>query len=175
MQKTTRKIEEMNKMYGIYDDLYTMNRNVKEHGDLRYDITEIPACKINGQFIKTKGHIHSSGHKEVYTVLDGTAFFLFQKGTEKVEDFYYVQASRGEHVVVPGDYHHVTVNAGIKTLILGNWISKKCVSDYSLMEKMNGMCYYLGNEWKKNPKYKNMPKKRIEYSLSKLPEDLTFL
>lgn len=189
MKITKRYLNEMANMYGLPNELYTMNRGVKYMCDcgnrcgerekrapyckwiLRYDITEIPAGKINGQYNKSKGHIHSTGHKELYEVLEGHAFFLFQND----DDFYYVECEKGQYVIVPGDYYHVTVNIGKKPLKIGNWVSDKCVSDYSLIEKMNGMCYYLGDTWMKNITYKKHPPLRAEQPLKELPDNLDFL
>lgn len=165
----------MARMYGLPNELYTMKRGVKRDRELRYDITEIPAGKINGQYNKTKGHIHSTGHQELYEVLEGHAYFLFQND----KDFYYVQATRGEYVLIPHNYYHITINVGRNTLKLGNWISDKCVSDYKYIEKMNGMCYYLGNNWSRNLNYNKFFKLKskqalnnINYKLCKLTQKL---
>lgn len=179
MSKTTKRtIEEMLDMYGIPKELYTMHRGVDTNEDLRYDITEIPAMFINEHFNKTKGHIHTTGHNELYTVIDGSAFFLLQKVNEKtgkIKDFYYVEVQKGQSVIIPGDYYHVTVNVGKKTLKLGNWVSEECVSDYSYIAQKKGMCYYLvkglKHNWVKNPNYKgDIPQVRAEQPFNKIEE-----
>ena len=162
MKEIKRYIGEMSNMYGIPTELYTMRRAVKEKGELVYDITIIPPYIINGQNNKTKGHIHSSGHNEEYIVLDGTAIFFFQKMegkvSKKVQECKAVLAKKGDHVIIPSDCYHITINSGKKTLKLANWVNKKCVSDYKLIEDMDGMCYYYCNrKWVNNPKYKTHP------------------
>ncbi len=184
MKTSTRTLLEMKDMYEI-SDLYTMHRGTAMDGKLkklRYDMTTIPRITINDHLNKTKGHIHSSGHKEIYIVLEGFAAFLLQKGTgDEIEDVYAVMATRGESVIIPGDYHHITINTGRSTLKVGNWVHDECVSDYSLMEKMKGMCYYLKSygpldiHFHKNKEYKIVPKLRYESPLQELPEDLSFL
>lgn len=149
-------------MYGLPTELYTMERDVKRDPNLkyiRYDITTIPPLIINGQYNKTKGHIHSSGHGEVYQVKKGRAIFLFQQE----DDIYYIKAKKGDIVNVPGDYYHMTINPTKKVLKLANWIDTACISDYRLFEKKKGaMYYYTTKGWRKNHNYKNIPKLRHE-------------
>lgn len=171
MKTSSRYLDEMADMYGLPDELYIMNRGVKWDGELRYDITEIPPLVINGQYNKTKGHIHSTGHNELYTVLDGEAIFLMQKD----DDCYSVYAKKGDWVKIPGDYHHVTINPGKKTLFMANWISDKCKSDYTFMADHSGAAwYYTVDGWKHNKKHKNI-KLRVELPLKQKPKDLSFL
>ena len=54
---------------------------------LRYDITIIWPKMLGKEYAKTKGHRHQIRTSEVIKVLEGEAFYLFQKGyEEKVED-----------------------------------------------------------------------------------------
>ena len=151
MQKSKRYLSEMAEMYGLPNELYIMKRGVKQKGDLRYDITEIPAIVINGQFNKTHGHIHSSGHDEEYIVLEGEAIFIF---FDK-DKFWSINAKKGNKVHIPGDAYHTTINPSKnKTLRLANWIHKDCVSDYKLIKQKKGMpFYYTTKGWVKNPNY----------------------
>lgn len=152
MQETTRKIEEMSEMYGLPKDLYTMKRGVRQKKGMRYDITIIPPLVINGHYNKTKGHIHKTGHDEIYIVLEGKAMFQFQNKKK----FWWESAKKGDRIEVPGSSHHVTVNPSkTKTLKLANWISDECVSDYSYVAKHKGMRYYYTTDgWVRNPNYK---------------------
>lgn len=152
MQTTKRTIDEMSEMYGIPKELYTMQRGVKYKGEMRYDITTIPPLIINGQYNKTKGHIHTTGHEEEYIILEGEAIFLF----ENKHKFWKVSAKKGQHVLIPGDCYHATINPSkTKTLKLANWLSDKCISDYKYIEKKKGMReYYTVKGWVKNPNYK---------------------
>lgn len=144
MTETKRKLSEMLDMYGLPEETYTMQREVKKQGLLRYDITIIPAMIINNHYNKTKGHIHSSGHQEIYTVLEGTAIFIMQKmDKDKVEYVWAVRANKGESIIIPGDCYHVTINPHpTETLKMGNWVSSVCVSDYTLFEERKGACWY---------------------------------
>lgn len=159
-------------------ELYFMYRGVKEKDGLRYDITEMPPRLLGKEFVKTKGHIHIKGHSEVYIVLDGRAIFLMQKCTgKKVEDVYAVEVKKGEVLILPPFYHHITINPSAKNnLKWANWISKKCQSDYSFIQKQGGACYfYTKKGWIKNKNYKNIPRLRFEKSRKSLPKNLDFL
>jgi glucose-6-phosphate isomerase len=158
-------------------ELYYMYRGVKSEGDLRYDITVIPAFLMGKEYVKTKGHYHCGSSQEVYSVLEGRAVFLFQKGKDEIEDVYAVPTGKGESVIIPSGYGHITINPDPEeTLKLSNWVSEKCVSDYQPIEDKKGACYfYTTAGWVKNNNYKYVPELRFEKPLTKEPEDLSFL
>lgn len=159
-------------------ELYYMYRGLEEKNGLRYDITIIPANMLDKEFTKTKGHYHAGKYGEVYIVLEGNAIYLMQKENEQgeIEDVYYVKAQKGDVVIIPSHYGHVTINPSDKELKMANWISPECKSDYSLFEKMHGACYYYTKQgWVKNENYKNTPNLRIEEPEKSLPENLNFL
>lgn len=188
-------------------ELYYMYRKVKVENGLNYNITIIPAKMLGEEFAKTKGHIHIGNFGEVYHVLEGEAIFLMQKiypvkfprsgategqfngaKNETVDDVYAVKAKRGEAVIIPAGYGHITINpsasADLKT---EDWSSVNCRSDYSLFEKLNGACYYYAKndpasakgfceaKWIKNENYKSIPELRFEKPLKEVPKNLDFL
>ena len=152
-----RKLSDMKNV--IYDkkwlktadnvELYYMYRGLEEMDGLRYDITVIPAKMLSAEFIKTKGHYHMGNWQEVYTVLEGTAIYLMQKKNNKkeIEDVYFVKAEKGESIIIPSGYGHVTINPSeTQELKIGNWISEDCESDYSDFERLQGACYYYAKK-----------------------------
>ena len=159
-------------------ELYYMYRDIKRKNDLRYDITVIPPKMLGKEFVKTKGHDHSGKYGEVYTVLEGQAVYLIQKYKKnKIEDVYAVKARKGESIIVPSYYGHITINPlQKKELVEANWLYEKCKNVYNLFEKKQGACYYyLKSGWVKNKNYGSVPKLRFEKPLKKIPEDLDFL
>jgi len=160
-------------------ELYYMYRGLEEKDGLRYDITTIPSKMLGSEFVKTKGHYHVGAGQELYTVLDGSAIYLLQKKNEAgdIEDAYAVKAERGDVVIMPPFYGHVTINPSkIKELKMANWVSKDCKSDYSEFVKLEGACYYYTNKnWVKNENYKNVPDLRFEEPLKSIPQNLEFL
>lgn len=152
MKITKRYLNEMAEMYGLPNELYTMKRGIKFKGKLRYDITEIPGVIINGHYNRTKGHIHTTGHDELYIVLQGEAIFQFQN---KKGETWHTRGFKGSKITIPGDAYHVTINPTKKLLRMANWIHKDCVSSYTYLEKKKGMkYYYTTNGWIKNENYK---------------------
>lgn len=158
-------------------ELYYMYRGVKTKGKLRYDITVIPPKMLGKEFVKTKGHEHSGNFSELYIVLEGKAIYLIQKFQKnKIEDVYAVKAKKGESVIIPPGYGHITINSGRKELKEANWLDKKCQNIYELFIKKQGGCYYYTKSgWIKNKNYKNMSKLRFEKPLKKTPKNLDFL
>ncbi len=157
--------------------LYYMYRGVKEKNSLRYDITIIPPLLLGKEFVKTKGHYHNKNYGELYIVLKGEAIYLLQKDKKgKIEDVYYVRAKKGDHVLIPPRYGHITINPCLKELKMANWISKKCKSDYKRIERKKGGCYYYTKSgWVKNKNYKKVPRLRFKKPKSSFPKNLNFL
>lgn len=162
-------------------DLYYMYRGVEEHRGIRYDITVIPAKTLGREFAKTKGHYHVGRHQEVYTVLEGQAIYLLQKKLhnidDEIEDVYAVKCQKGDVVVIPSYYGHVTINPSeTEELKMANWIFSGYKSDYAPFENLQGACWYYTQEgWVKNERYKLVPELRWEEPLKTVPKDLEFL
>lgn len=161
-------------------ELYFMYRGLEEKNGLRYDITTIPAKMLGDEFVKTKGHYHIGAYGELYTVLQSEAIYLMQKRKQgfenEIEDAYFVNAKKGDVVIIPPFYGHITINPSQENLKMANWVSKDCMSDYSLYEKLNGACYfYTKAGWIKNVNYKFVPELREEQPTKNIPEDLSFL
>jgi glucose-6-phosphate isomerase len=159
-------------------ELYYMYRGVKKKNNLRYDITLIPARMLGKEFAKTKGHEHSGKYGEIYIVLEGKAIYLLQKWRKNtIEDVYAVKAKKGEVVLIPPDYGHITINpTASQKLKEANWINKNCKNIYDLFENKGGACYYytkLG--WVKNKNYRRVPRLRFEKPLKKMPRNLESL
>lgn len=169
-------------------ELYCMYRGVENKDGLRYDITEIPARMLGAEFTKTKGHYHVGNYQEIYTVLEGEAIYLMQKPDKNGEiiDAYAVKTKKGQTIIVPPNYGHVTINASKENLKMANWVSENCKSDYSEYVKLGGACYFyiISHDnssgqampiWFKNENYKQVPELRFENPLNSIPENLDFL
>jgi len=175
----TRFLKDMGDVFknsqGLNDNppLYYMYRGVKEENGLRYDITVIPPRMINDEFVKTKGHYHSTNHGELYIVLKGQGIFLMQKET----DAYFVKASQGQAIIIKPSYAHITINPDSENVLeMANWISPQCESNYQTIQENKGAYYYYTlNGWVKNQNYKQVPELREEEPLNEIPKDLTFL
>ena len=143
-------------------DRWWMNRN-----SLRYDMTVIPPRSICGEDVKTKGHYHPlnenrCGYPEIYEVIDGIAHYLLQR--EDLSDAVLVEAVRGDVVVVPPGYGHVTINpSGDAVLEMANIVSSRFSSNYSGYEEHRGALYYEMDtgEYRKNRDYDRHPDLRF--------------
>jgi len=142
-------------------------RIIKKAG-LRYDYTIIPPNSIGGERIKTYGHYHPEvvdglTYPEIYQVLEGEAFFIIQKPAgENIEDVIVVRAEKGEFVIVPPNYGHVTINPMEKNLITANWVCRSFSSIYEPYTSKRGACYYyVDGKWVKNKNYGKVPEIRF--------------
>ena len=147
--------------------LYEMYRGVcrnnadKEWLDahqIRYDVTRIPSRKLCQEWIKTKGHYHpispdGLAYPEIYEVLEGAAYYLLQK--RDLSDIVLVRAEKGDLILIPPEYGHVTINPTSETLTMANLVSSAFSSDYLPYEKKKGGAYYIfaDGTMKKNPAF----------------------
>lgn len=178
---STRSIKDMKPVVGreFYKKadrrkiVYYMFRGVDELGSIRYDITVIPQLALGKEHAKTYGHYHPRAKEglsfcEVYEVLKGEAHYLLQKKSEGgTSDVILVKAKKGDKVIIPPNYGHVTINAGKETLVMANLVSPVFESDYKEYKRRGGGAYFeLGNgklvankRYKKNAKIKVMSAK----------------
>ena len=119
---------------------------------LEYDVTVIPPGKIGREFVKTLGHYHplKEGTRvrfpEVYEVISGKAFFLLQSASEdleRLERVYLLEAERGDKILIPPGYGHVSINPGTEVLVLANWQKRGMSGLYEPYEAHNGAAYYV--------------------------------
>lgn len=154
-------VSEDTSLYLMYDGIYReKDRQAIKSSGLRYDLTLIFPGTIGSEYIKTAGHYHSlsrdtvHSYPELYEVLYGTLHFILQKRGKTdahIEDAVLIISERGERIVVPPDYGHVAVNPGNEPLVLANWISDECASDYRAIAEYRGGVYY---EKKSNGSYR---------------------
>lgn len=184
IKPSVRYLKEMGKV--IYDkewfknadknlELYYMYRMVKEKNDFRYDITVIPPRMLGVEFVRTKGHHHSNSYGEIYVVLQGEGIYFMQKGDlQSISEVMAFKAKKGDIIIIPPYYTHITINPSNKTLITGNWVSKKCQSIYQDLEKTGGPCYfYTKMGWIKNKNYIQIPSINFKSPEKILPSNLS--
>jgi len=129
-------------------DLYYMFRDIYVKNGMRYDITLIPARITGGEFAKTYGHCHPVAHDhlrypEVYQVLSGKALFILQKELETAGiEILIIPAKKGEVVLIPPNYCHVSINPSEKDLLLANVVAVDFKSIYEIYKRKRGAAYY---------------------------------
>ena len=159
-------------------ELYKMYRKLKVENKLRYDVTIIAPRMFGNEFVKTKGHIHQGFYGEVYMVLEGEGIYFAQLGDEnEIKDVFAVHGKKGDVIIIPAGYGHVTINPGQEPLKTANWIAENDKGDFSMFEKNQGACYYYlaPGTWVKNEHYKQVPPLRFEEPFKEVPKDLDFL
>lgn len=165
------KTDERNRdMYYMFRDLARSDADletIKSH-HLRYDITRILPGMLGSEYIKTVGHYHPQvpgtdiSYPEIYQVLEGSATYLLQKvepGEEDtVLDVAVIKAEKGDLVLVPPGYGHVTINSSKKTLEMANWVCRDFSSVYEPIKRLSGAAYFLLKDgFAKNPLYRDIP------------------
>jgi glucose-6-phosphate isomerase, archaeal len=162
--------------YYMYRDLALTPADadtIKRH-HLRYDITIIPPFQMGLEFVKTYGHYHPRcnpklgyTYPEVYAVLDGEAHYLLQRAHNEhgVDEVILVKATRGDKVIIPPNYGHVTINPSEKTLKMANWVCRSFESFYESYTQLHGGAYYelINGRLLRNQAYDSVPEIRIAY------------
>ncbi len=147
--------------------LYEMRREVKKFGNIRYDITKLYGKMLGKEFNKTLGHYHPDNFPEIYEVLRGRAIYLLQKpvrlNSRKIVHALAIYAKKGEQVIIPPGYGHVTINPSSKMLVMANLVSNRFSSIYEPYKKFNGACFfYTKRGWVKNENYEVRKFERIK-------------
>ena len=135
-------------LYFMYRDLARSDADwhwLHSH-NLRYDLTVIPPRDLCGEWVKTKGHYHPDnpagiGYPEIYEVLEGVAHYLLQ--SRSLSDVVLITAAKGDVVVIPPGYGHITINPSKdETLSMANIVSTAFESEYGEYETYHGAAYY---------------------------------
>lgn len=144
-------------------------KQIEERG-LRYDITIIPPNTLGLEFVKTAGHYHpylpgsNLTYPELYEIQEGEAHYLLQRKSveqhdETITDVVVVNAKRGDKVLIPPNYGHVTINPSDSTLKMANWVARTFSSIYEPIKRKGGAAYFelTTGEFIKNERYGEVP------------------
>jgi len=163
-------------LYDMYRGTGLMkDQKAIQDAGLRYDVTVIYPGTIGSEFVKTVGHYHPKvpgqpwTYPEIYQVLSGAGHFLLQRGGEisgEVEDFAVADFEKGDILLIPPFYGHVTVNPSKEPLVIANWIAADFESVYDPVRLRKGLAFY-DVEYKgqsifmPNDSYESHPKPRL--------------
>ena len=174
-------------LYYMYRSLSLSRKDAQamKAEDIRYDITVIPPRTLGREYVKTLGHYHplvpgtGLSYPELYEVLEGKAHYLLQKLTDgKVTDVVVVEAGKGDKVLIPPLYGHITINPLRKELKMANLVSGTFSSVYEpMVEKRGGAYFELVDGFRGNELYGELPdlrkvkaKKILELGVKKSEE-----
>lgn len=152
------------------DSVYWVFSEVSE--DRWVNITVITSGNYNGEYPKTFGHYHpEDAVDETYHLIEGEGVLVLQKKhfengewiPEIVEEVILIKAKKGDEIIITPLWGHSWSNIGKGPLIsFDDWRSGHTRADYEVVEKLQGLAYYLIEENGEikaapNPKYKNLP------------------
>lgn len=139
--------------------IYFMTRDVHRITDLeeikarnlRFDLTSIEPVMLTDEYPKTIGHYHpvkpgtDLSYPELYSIISGTGLVLLQREAHSgsVDEALAVQLTTGDQLIIPPNFGHITINLGPVPLILGNWVARSMISDYSQYREHHGGAYYI--------------------------------
>jgi glucose-6-phosphate isomerase len=137
--------------YHMYNGVYHQNDADRLAGiPLRYELTLIPARRLNREFVKTFGHLHTAepstglAYAEVCEVLVGTAHFFLQTldlaGPSAAQTLY-IKATAGDKIIIPPDFDHLTINPGPGPLLFSDVIALNVRGIYERYRATHGAAY----------------------------------
>lgn len=135
------------------------------------NLTIITAGRFGKEFPKTFGHYHGTETPETYRVISGEGVLQVQKKHfdekmwvwDQVEEVILVKVKAGDEVTITPEYGHSMSNTGEAPLLTyDDWRAGHDPTDYAMIEKMQGLAYYLveeggGVKALPNPKYQSLP------------------
>jgi len=158
-------------VYYMYRELAKNDaeKQILTKNKIRYDITLIPSRMLGCEYVKTLGHYHplvpntKFSYPEIYEVLEGKAHYLLQNLVKgKVTEVLLIEAKKGEIVIIPPGYGHVTINSSHKDLKMANLVARNFQSIYGSITKKKGATYFeLKTGWVRNKNYKKLPDIKI--------------
>jgi len=138
------------------------------------NMTVIAPGLYGKEFTKTYGHYHPPRILETYKLIAGEGILILQKkyiekgvwNPEKVEQVYMIKLLPKEELTIPYEFGHSWSNVGKAPLIVfDDWDAGHTPSDYEVIKKLRGMCFYIVNDggikFVPNPKYKNHPEPKV--------------
>lgn len=172
--KSTRTLSEMssvllNKNLSSSDPIYWVFSDVSKTWE---NMTIVSPGNYDGEFPKTFGHYHTNSNSvEKYKLLSGQGILLMQKrkfidddwSPENIEKIYFIEFVPGDEIDISVEWGHSWSNIGSEPLVtLDNWKEGHSPQDYSQIEKLGGMGYFLVNrngkaEFVPNENYKDLP------------------
>lgn len=136
------------------------------------NITVMTPGQYGSEFPKTFGHYHGTTSLETYHVISGSGILQLQKKfmeqkmwvPERVEEVFLVTVNPGEEIVIRPEYGHSWSNVGEMPFITyDNWRDGHQPADYVMVERQQGLAYYLTRDESgkvkavANPKYQQLP------------------
>lgn len=172
--KSTRTLSEMSpvlldKNVSGSSPVYWVFSNVSKKWE---NMTVISPRSFGEEFPKTFGHYHTSSNSiERYKLLCGQGILLMQKrkfvdddwSPENIERICFVELMPGDEIEISVEWGHSWSNIGTEPLItLDDWKDGHPPQDYSQIEKLGGMGYFLVNRNENatfipNKNYRNLP------------------
>lgn len=77
---------------------------------------------------------------------------------DELDEVVLVKVKKGEKILIPAGYGHVTINAQNEPLIMTNYVSDLFTSDYKPYLEKHGAAYFvLKDAIIKNENYQNLP------------------
>lgn len=151
--------------YHVYEDVYNRSDQgwVLQMG-LHFSIAVIFPGLLGSEWIKTAGHFHRPVQRrdlpELVEVVQGKGTIVLQlmRTPDRIAEIVLLRVVRGDWVVIPPGYGHVSINSGSKPLILTHVRSRAVHLEYEEMARHRGAGYWVGPEghWL-NMSYEEVP------------------
>ncbi len=140
------EIDRPSEVYWVFSDLTK---------DKWANLTIITPDKLGDEYPKTFGHYHGTNVSETYHLVEGEGVMQLQKKfmdrdkwvPEKVSEVVLVKLKPGDELTMTPEWGHSLSNIGeLPLLTFDNWRAGHSPTDYSEIERLSGMAYFLVSE-----------------------------
>ena len=85
-----------------------------------------------------------------------------------------MKATRGDKVIIPPNYGHVTINPSEKSLKMANWVCRSFESIYDPYTQLHGGAYYelINGRLLHNQAYEKVPEIKVAYPVEVPDQEL---
>lgn len=152
--------------YHIYDDIMMRADQewVKQSG-LQFSLTVLSPGVLHREWMKTAGHFHKPKLRmrhlpEIVEVVRGSGVMILQlmRTPDRIGEISAVSMQRGDWMVVPPGYGHVSINTSSQPLILAHVRNREITLEYEEMARHRGAGYWLGPQGERiNVNYREVP------------------
>lgn len=137
-------------LYYMYNGIYRKaHKAIFKEQHIRYEYTILMPQSIHGEMMKAHGHIHGihpikkTRHMEAYEILQGTGFFELFTYKEQSIQVIMLKVKKGDYLIIPSDYYHLSINTGKDPFIFGDLIIEDANSEYGHLKEKKGAPVYV--------------------------------
>ena len=121
---------------------------------ITYEYSILLPALLHGECMKTHGHIHAENpdnhtrRVEAFEILHGQGCFQLFRNHKDYWEVILIHMKKGDRVLVPNDYYHLSINTGNVPFIFADLIKEDVECSYEDIAQRKGAPLYLFSDGK---------------------------